>query len=230
MAARKKAVSRKHKPLSIDRILHAALALADKDGIEALSMRTLAAKLNVEAMSLYKHVANKEAVFDGLADLVIAEIELPPEQTPWREAMHSRAISARRVIFKHPWIAPIFESRRNPSTVRMAYANAVLGFLRRGGLSVEQSYRAFVLLDSFIFGFVTQELNWVQTAHERKMIIAAVHDFIPAGSHPHLVEIMAHVAKMPTNPTGDSDYDAEFFFGLNLLLDAIEKTAARDRS
>lgn len=225
MSARKKTKTSKRKPLTTERVLEAALALADKDGIEALSMRTLAAKLNVEAMSLYKHVANKETVFNGLVDLVIAEIKLPPEQTPWREAMHARAVATRRVILKHTWFAPLFESRRHPSMLRMAYANGVLGFLRRGGLSVAQSYQAFVLLDSYVYGFATQELNWVKTQSERKTIIAEISHFMDPGAYSYLVEIMNHVAQFPTNTEGDSDYDREFLHGLNLVLDSIERTA-----
>lgn len=210
-------------PLSCDRVLRAALRLADKAGIEAVSMRRLAGALGVEAMSLYKHVDGKDALLDGLLDLVITEIEVPPPGTGWREAMRARALSARRVFLHHRWAATFFESRiHQPSPVRLGYADAVLGLLREDGFSPVSAYRAFLLIDSYIYGFIQQETHWPLDNSERPEAAAEMTAQIPDEGYPHLREVMtAAMAGTPICSTGA--LEGEFERGLDLILDAVAR-------
>jgi AcrR family transcriptional regulator len=143
------------RPLNRERVLRAAAALADRDGLGALTMRRLGQELGVEAMSLYKHVANKDEVLDGIAELVLAEFELPTADVGWREAMCRRAVSARAALARHPW-ATVVLSRSGPNPAMLRNLDSVIGSLRRGGFSVAQAARAFSLLDSYIYGYAVQ--------------------------------------------------------------------------
>jgi AcrR family transcriptional regulator len=209
-------------PLSRERVLRTAIELADADGLESLSMRKLGRALGVEAMSLYNHVANKEDLLDGLADIIVGEIELPSSGEDWRSAMRRRAISARRVLTRHPWANGLLESRVNPSPTRLRYPDAVLGCLRDAGFSIEMAIHAFFALDSYIYGFVIQEKNLPSgTPDELAGIGEMMLRTVPASEYPHLNEILAdHVLKK------GFDYEVEFEFGLDLLLDGLEQ--ARD--
>lgn len=214
--------------MSKTRVLAAALELLDRNGLESLSMRKLAEKLGVEAMSLYKHVANKDALLDGVVDVVLSEIEIPPVTEKWREAMELRAESARRVILRHPWAAALIESRMTPGDIRFGYADSILGFLRRAGFSVELAYRAFLTIDSYVYGFTLQEINWPSEKSTQLRVAAAVRDFIPANKYPYLLEVMDYMAsrwqrKVP-------DYDSDFSSGLGLILDSLERAAPRRKS
>lgn len=218
---------RPRQPLSRDRVLQAALRLADRRGVDALSMRTLAQSLGVEAMSLYKHVANKDDVLDSLVDLVLGQIQVPPPGTEWRSAMRDRARSARQVFRRHPWAVPLFESRlnRTPSPIRLAYPNAVIGLLRQGGFSVPMAYRAFLLLDSYLYGFLVQEVNWGFDDRDRLRTAREAKDAMTRTSmeaYPHLVELTTYVM----GPRGESPslaLDTEFDHGLELILDGLER-------
>ena len=146
-------------PLSRERVLHAALGLADKNGIESLTMRELGQRLGVEAMSLYNHVDNKDDILDGLLDLVVAEIDLPSGDVDWREAMRRRAVSAREVFARHPWASALIDSRETSGLGRIRYFDWVIGTLRRAGFSVELAIHAFSAIDSYVYGFGRQQLN-----------------------------------------------------------------------
>ncbi|MEE1622398.1 TetR/AcrR family transcriptional regulator [Zafaria sp. J156] len=146
-------------PLSRERVVEAAVAVADRGGLAAASMRGVAAELGVEAMSLYHHVAGKDALLDALVDWVFARIELPGERDPWRPAMAARAASARSVLAAHPWALGLIESRRVPGPALLAHHNAVLGNLRANGFPVRLAAHAFSALDSYVYGFVLTELN-----------------------------------------------------------------------
>jgi len=206
-------------PLGRDRVIRAALALADRSGVEALSMRGLARKLGVEAMSLYRHVANKDDVLDGLVDLVIGEIEIPPLAVGWRAAMRGRAISARQVFLRHPWAATLFESRTSMSGIRLGYADAVLGILRRSGFAVSAAYRSFLLVDSYLYGFMLQELSWPSGEAERRRMATQMGPLLAAAGHLHLAEVMTHVGSAPAG----FDLDVEFERGLDLILDCLDR-------
>src|SRR6478672_3742938 len=143
--------------LSRDRVLAAAVALADSGGPDSLTMRRLGAHLGVEAMSLYKHVANKDDLLDGMVDLVFAEIELPTGGTDWRTAMRRRAVSARAALTRHPWATPLMQSRTAPGPATLHHHDTVIGTLRGAGFSVALTAHAFSALDAYIYGFAMQQ-------------------------------------------------------------------------
>src|SRR5215472_9097154 len=140
-------------PLSRDRVLRAAVALADTGGISSLSMRKLGEALGVEAMSLYNHVASKGDLLDGMIDVVFGEIDLPPGDVDWKSAMRQRAISVREALRRHPWAIGLMESRTSPGPATLRHHDAVLGCLRGAGFSIEMTAHAYSLLDSYIYGF-----------------------------------------------------------------------------
>ena len=209
-------------PLSRERALSAAVAIADADGIESLTMRKLAQALGVEAMSLYHHVENKSDILDGMVDMVFAEIELPPEGGDWKAGMRLRAESVRAVLTRHPWALSIMESRTSPGLATLRHHDAVLGCFRSGGFSVVMAAHAFSLLDSYLFGFVMQELNLpFDDSDDLKEVVGAIMPQLSPVDFPHLVELtVEHVLKPGYT------YGAEFDYGLGLILDALEAAAA----
>lgn len=147
------------RPLTRERVLGAAMALADADGLGAVTMQGIGRRLGVEAMSLYRHVANKEDILDDLVDLVMAEVELPPAEEGWRQAMRRRAVSARHVFARHPWAIGLVESRARPGPSTLRHQEAVLRVLLEAGFSGLEAARAYSLLDSYIYGFALQEAS-----------------------------------------------------------------------
>lgn len=229
---KKKAITKKTRaPLSRDLILHTALKIADKHGLAALSMRNLATALNVKAMSLYKYVAHKDELLDGLVDILFGEIECPPVTTPWREAMRLRAFSVRRVMLRHTWGPALIESRTpaSLSNRQLAHVEYVLTCLKDAGFDVQHQYRAFVLLDSYIYGYVMQELNWPTTKNEQNRVTRSVESLLDKSPHPNLMTVMHEF--MSTHPIvdGNATYDIEFEFGLNIILSGLEQQAQRRR-
>ena len=219
MARQAKATVPPRLPLSRDRVLQTAVELADADGIESLSMRRLGRVLGVEAMSLYNHVASKDDLLDGLADIIVGEIEVPSGDGDWRAAMRRRAISAREVLARHPWAGGLMESRPSPSAARLRYPDAVIGILRRGGFSIEMAIHAFFILDSYIYGFAVQEKGLPSgTPEELAGMSEVILRELPAGEYPYLNEaIVGHLMAR------GFDYADEFAFGLDLVLDGLEK-------
>jgi AcrR family transcriptional regulator len=205
-------------PLSRERVLHAAIEVADQTGLESLTMRRLGQHLGVEAMSLYKHVAGKDEILDGIVDLVFGEIDLPSAGADWRTAMRQRAISARAVLTSHPWAIGMLESRTTMGPAAMRYTDAVIGSLRAGGFSVAMTAHAFLLLDSYIYGYVVQELSFVppDTSEQPETTSPPASD-----EYPHLAEMATEYVTGPGH-----DYSDEFEFGLDLILDGLE--ASRD--
>lgn len=202
-------------PLSRARILDAALALADEGGVEAVSMRRLGQVLGVEAMSLYKHVADKEAILDGIADLVMAEVEVPSPDLDWRTSVRRSAISAHEALRRHPWAGIVLESRLNPGPARLRYLEAVVGVLRGAGFDTATVARAFMALDSHTYGFTMQELALPFDAATTPRIAAEMAARVFADDYPNLAA-MAELA-MSGAPMLD------FEFGLDLLLDGLER-------
>jgi AcrR family transcriptional regulator len=205
-------------PLTRDRVLQAAVALADKNGLASLSMRKLAALLGVEAMSLYNHVGSKDDLLDGMIDLVFAEIGLPPADTGWKAAMRQRATSARAVLRRHPWATPLMESRTHPGTATLRHHDAVLATLRRSGFSIPMAAHAYSLLDSYIYGFALEE---AALPFGPQTVAGAVEAFLtqfPAEEYPHLTELAAKHVLQP-----GYDYGDEFDFGLELILEGLER-------
>jgi AcrR family transcriptional regulator len=205
-------------------VLAAAIELADADGIEALSMRRLGRALGVEAMSLYNHVTDKDDVLDGMVDLVIGEIEVPPPGPDWKGAMRARATSARQVLRRHPWASTLIESRTDPGPARLRHHDAMLGALRGSGFSVAMATHAFALLDSYIYGFVLQESSLPFQSHDELVeLTSAIVSQIPMDDHPWLAEVATELVL-----TAGWDFSSEFDFGLELILDGLER--ARDAS
>jgi AcrR family transcriptional regulator len=210
-------------PLSRERVLRGAVAIADAGGIASLTIRSLAEKLGVKPMSVYHHVANKEEILDGIVDVVFGEIELPSPGGDWRAEMRRRAVSARLVLRRHPWAIGLMESRTTPGPATLRHHDATLGTLRAGGFSVAMTAHAYALLDSYVYGFALNEASLPfdspDTAAEvaGTMMMAGLVD-----SHPHLVEMATVHVMRPGYDFGD-----EFDFGLTLILDALGR-AVRD--
>jgi AcrR family transcriptional regulator len=210
--------------LNRDRVLRAAVALADQGGISSLSMRKLGEALGVEAMSLYNHVASKSDLLDGMIDIVFGEIDLPDLDGGWRAAMRRRAISARKVLRRHPWAIGLMESRTSPGPATLRHHDAVLGSLRRGGFSLELTAHAYSLLDSYIYGFALQEAGLpFGTGEEAARVAEEISAQFASGEYPYLTEIaMAHVVQP------GYDYADEFETGLELILDTLQAAAQRE--
>ena len=206
--------------LTTDRVLAGALALADEIGIDDLTIRRLADALDVKPMTIYHHVANKEAIIDGMIDLVFAEIELPDPDLPWKEAIRRRCASARRALAHHHWAAPYMESRTTPGPALLTHHDAMLGCLR-GAMSVEMTAHAYALIDSYVYGFAMQEANLPATGgDEMAELAAAMSDQFPSDQYPHLAEFTADHVLRP-----GYDFSDEFDFGLDLILDGLEQRA-----
>jgi AcrR family transcriptional regulator len=209
-------------PLTKQRVLGAAVVLADRDGVRALSMRKLAQELGVEAMSLYHHVANKDAILDGIVDVVFSEIDLPSGEADWKVAMRHRAISAREALCRHPWATGLMESRSTSGPATLRHHDAVLGILRTAGFSVELAAHANSLLDSYIYGFALQEANLpFDTPQETAELAQTIMAEFPADAYPHLTEMaVQHVLRL------GYDYGNEYQFGLDLILDGLDRARA----
>lgn len=205
-------------PLNRERVIRAAMAVADEKGTAALTMRAIAGPLGVEAMSLYHHVAGREDVLDGMVDAVFGEIDLPPRDTDWKSAMRHRATSARAVLRSHPWAVALMDSRTRPGAMTLRHHDAVLGALRAGGFSVPMAAHAFSLIDSYLYGFVIQEVSLpFSGSAELEEVAGALLSEMPADAYPHLTELVTEHALKP-----GYDYAAEFTFGLALILDALD--------
>jgi AcrR family transcriptional regulator len=215
---------RRRAPLTRERVLQAALQLADAGGFHSLSMRKVAAKLRVEAMSLYNHVAGKEDIVDGLVDIVFGEIDVPdPGTVDWKTAMRSRAISVRDALNRHRWAVGLMEGRMHPGPANAANHNAVMGCLREGGFAFRDAVHAYSVMDAFIYGFALQEKGLPFDApEETAQVMAKQRENVPTmDDYPYLVETAMELEK------AGFDYETEFIFGLDLILDGIERFKAR---
>jgi AcrR family transcriptional regulator len=205
-------------------VLDAAMELADEIGVEALTIRKLADRLGVGAMTIYHHVPSKEEIIDGMVEIVFAEIEKPPAGVDWKTAMRERCISARQVLNRHPWAAPLMESRLSPGPANLGHHDAVIGSLRSGGLSIRMTAHAYAILDSFVYGFAFEEATLPAGGGEGFVEIAeqiAAH--FPADDYPNLAELtFEHVLKP------GYDFGSSFEFGLDLIIDGLDR-AAQDR-
>ena len=204
-------------------MLRAALSLADRDGIESLSMRRLGQKLGVEAMSLYNHVRDKDDLLDGMVDLVFSEIAVPESAANWRTAMRERALSAREALLRHPWAIGLMESRSAPGSANLRHHDAVLGVLRQAGFSVEMAAHAYSVLDGYIYGFTLTELALpFRNSKGVAEVAANIFEGFSPTDFPHLTEFAVEHAMKPGYSYGD-----EFEFGLDLILDGIERMVER---
>jgi AcrR family transcriptional regulator len=217
MARQTNASAAPRTPLSKERVLRAAIDLADADGIEALSMRRLAKELGVEAMSLYNHVANKDEILAGIVDLVASEIDLPSDGVDWKTAIRRSAISARDVRLRHRWASSLWMSRQSGGPAQLRHADWMLKTLREAGFSKDLIYHAFHILEAYILGFTVQQLNFPYEGEELAGLATAFLQQLPAGEHPDFVE---HVMQHLEPRHGD---EGGFEFGLDLILDGLER-------
>jgi AcrR family transcriptional regulator len=212
---------RERAPLSRERVLRGAVAVADASGIGALTMRSLAGELGVKPMSLYYYVTGKDEILDGIIDLVFSEIELPSAAGDWRSEMRRRAISTRQVLRRHSWAIGLMESRASPGPATLRHHDATIGTLRAAGFSVAATAHAYALLDSFVYGFALQEASLPFNPETVAEITRSITHQILIGNYPHLVE-------MATQHTLQAGYDFgdEFEIGLSTILDALERSNA----
>jgi hypothetical protein len=215
----KKKTPNQRPKLSRGIILQTAVTIADQEGIHALTMRKLAQELKVEAMSIYHHIANKNTLQDGMINQVFSEIELPSPTDNWKKALRNRAISAHQTLLKHPWAIGLMESGTTPGAATMQHHNAVLGCLRENGFSLVATAHAYSVLDCYIYGFVLTQINLpFKNAEDAKDVAATMMAQMPTNEFPYLQEITIQHALQP-----GYEYVQEYYIGLDLILDAIEK-------
>ena len=202
------------------KVLAAAIELADETGVDALTIRKLADKLNVGAMTIYHHVPSKEEIIDGMVEIVFAEIDKPPSDVDWKTAMRRRCISARRVLNQHKWAAPLMETRMSPGPVNLSHHDAVIGCLRSGGLSIQMAAHAYAILDSFVYGFAFEEATLPARGAEGFAEVAEQIAASWSDEYPHLAELTFEHVLQPGYDFGDS-----FEFGLDLIIDGLERAA-----
>lgn len=205
--------------LNRDRVLRAAVALADEAGIEAMSMRKLAEELAVVPMALYKHVASKEELLDGMIDIVVGEIGPPASGASWKIAIRQRILSARRSLRRHPWAPAAIESRADPSPVMLAYIDSMIGILRAGGFSADLTHHALHALGSRLYGFTQEIFNDSQGLDPQALETLASQ---MEGRYPHIAEMTRAVYHDEASVVGRGcDDQFEFEFALDLLLDGL---------
>ncbi len=208
------------------RIIEAAVRVADRGGVTAVSMRNVGKELGVEAMSLYHHLDGKDALLDGLADWIFTQIELPAAEASWRPAMIARADSARAAVAAHPWALVLIESRRTPGPAVLRHHDRVLECLRRNGFSVALAAHAFSAIDAYVYGFVLTELKLpFEAGQGAEEFIAEIRPMVPIETYPYLVENIVEQVEGQ-----DYAYANEFGFGLELILDGLERHLASSGS
>ncbi|HEX7263117.1 MAG TPA: TetR/AcrR family transcriptional regulator C-terminal domain-containing protein [Candidatus Dormibacteraeota bacterium] len=217
-SARTDSRPRTRAPLNRERVLRAALALADSGGIEELSMRKLGQELQVEAMSLYNHVANKDEILDGIVDLVFSEIALPSGTGDWKTSMRRRAISAHEALLRHPWAPSLMQSRTRPGPATMKHHDSVLGSLRKAGFTLVLAAHAVSVIDGYVYGFALQQINIPLQSREQVAVVGENILRQLGGAYPYLAEMITDHAMKP-----GYDYAEEFEFGLDLILDGLDR-------
>jgi AcrR family transcriptional regulator len=208
-------------PLSRERVVRTAVAIADANGVDAVSMRRLAHELGVDPMSLYNHVANKEDLLDGMADLVVAEIDLAPAGGEWKPALRARVVDAREMLSRHPWAAQVIETRSTASPAVMRYFEAALGILRDGGFSLDLAHHALHALGSRLLGFSQELFDEPDIADPE---VATLQARQMAGDFPNLSAMMLKISHDEATVVGSGcDDRVEFLFALDLVLDGLER-------
>jgi AcrR family transcriptional regulator len=222
-AVQPKPTEHAREPLTRERVLRAAVDLADASGIDSLSMRRLAQELGVEAMSLYHHVRNKDDLLDGIVGLVTDEFELPTPGGDWKAEIHRTATSAYDTLISHPWAAGLSLSVKTVSPARMRYMDAILGTFREAGFTAGMTDHAYHALESHIMGFTLWEVGMnLGTAEDLRRFAGEFLATFPAEEYPHMAE---HIGQhMKPRPAGDPN---EFEFGLGLILDGLERSLKR---
>jgi AcrR family transcriptional regulator len=215
-----KPIGQERVPLSRERVLRAAVSVADGGGIAALTIRSLAQELGVQPMSVYHHVANKDEILDGIVDIVFGEIELPTPGRDWREEMRRRAGSARRVLRSHTWALPLLESRTSPGPANLRHHDTTIATLRAAGFSRELTAHAYALLDAYVYGFAVQEASLPFEGPDSVAEVAEpIMALMSSGEYPHLVDMATDHYLLP-----GYDFGNEFEFGLELVLDGLQRS------
>lgn len=210
--------------LTAGRVIQGAVRLADRVGADALTIRKIAEEIDVKPMTIYHHLPNKDAIIDGMVDAVFAEIELPPTDRDWRSAMLVRCRSMREVLARHPWSAPLMETRTTPGPATLQHHDAVLGCFRNAGFSLELTGHAYAVVDAFLYGFALQEATLPATGGEEMAELAgAIAEQMPADLYPHLTEFTLDYVMQPGYGFGVS-----FDVGIELILDGLERAALQD--
>ena len=203
-------------------MLGAAIDLADREGIDTLTMRRLAQELGVEAMTLYYYVAKKRDLLDGMFDIVMGEIEMPAAGPEWRASLRRGVISAHEVLLRHPWAAAMIWTS-GPGPARLGYMNALLGLLREAGFSPDMTHQAYHALDSHIVGYTLWESGYAAVSDEADDVAPALVRDLPIEQYPYLIEhIQQHL-----DPAPSGEREGGFAFGLDLLLDGLERIRER---
>jgi AcrR family transcriptional regulator len=207
-------------PLSRERVLDAAIKLADQGGLESLSMRKLGQELGVEAMAVYYHFANKDEVIDGIVDIVFSQIDLPASGVDWKSAMRQRAVSLRDVLLRHRWAIGLMESRRKPGPANLRHHDVVIGSLRSAGLNMPTIAHAYSLVDSYVYGFALFAMNLpFDPSEEVADLGQGVLRAYPVNAYPNLV---AYISAMRPG----YNYGDEFEYGLDLILDGLDRASS----
>lgn len=206
-------------PLTKERVLRAAVDLADREGIDSLSMRRLGQVLGVDAMALYRHVRNKDEILDGIADVIVGEIALPDSPGDWKAALRTQVMAARGVMLRHPWAPKVIEERPTVSPTMLVYIDSVLAKLSDGGFSIDMAHHAIHVLGSRILGF-NQDL-FEDSADPPASPEAAAAMARALAAYPHVTELAQSVSH--DGVLGACDDDFEFAFGLDLILDGLER-------
>jgi AcrR family transcriptional regulator len=214
--------SQRRAPLNRDRVLRAAVSLADGAGIDGLSMRNLAQELGVVPMALYKHVANKEELLDAMVDFIVGEIDVTMHDVGWKEAIRLRILSARQALLRHPWASQVIESRTNASPVILDYMNSLIGMFRAGGFSVDLTHHVMHALGSRMWGF-TQEVFPTPPPPDDPELRAAMFGQL-AAQYPYIIEVAMAGAHDEQSAVGQGcDDQFEFEFALDVLLSSFEQ-------
>src|SRR3954452_17615214 len=209
--------------LTRERVLRGALSVADARGLGSLTIRSLAQELGVKPMSVYHHVASKEEILDALVDIFFSDIRLPIPGREWRSELRGRADSARRVLARHRWAIWLLESRRRPGPANLRHHDTVIATLREAGFSAEMTAHAYALIDSYVYGFALQEAALPFQGPDSVGVVAeSIMKRMAEGEYPHLVQMATSYYLRPGYDFGD-----EFGFGLDLILDGIERLLAR---
>ena len=205
--------------LSRERVLLAAVARADEGGLEAVTMRRLAEGLGVAPMALYRHVANRDDLIDGLVDVVFGEIDVPPSGVYWKTGMRQRATSVRDVLLRHRWAIGLMDSRTNPGPANLRHHDGVIGSLRAAGFNIEMAAHAYSLLDSYTYGFALTSMNLpFESGDDVAEIAQSMLEPFPASEYPNLVAFISEHIVKPGYDFGD-----EFEYGLDVILDGLER-------
>jgi AcrR family transcriptional regulator len=202
-------------------VLHAAVALADAGGVDALSMRKIAQELGVVPMALYKHVSSKDELLDGMIDVVVGEIDPPASGTDWKTAIRRRVLSARSALLRHPWASQVIESRTDPTPAVLEYMDSMIGMFRAGGFSIDLTHHAMHAMGSRLLGF-SQELYDDSVDLDPEATAVMLQRM--AGKFPHITELVMAITHEEASVVGQGcDDQFEFEFALDLMLDGLDR-------